>query len=125
MEDDVAVVSFSTNDRPHDRITGQSFVVTNVLIAGETNGDRLANEAGQIVTDVPATPPVAENDCSEIGEAESVIQFAIGEQANFGRDARTMELELDTAVETEPPRRLSAFTRRDRPSRPALSPLSF
>jgi hypothetical protein len=65
---------------------GQSFGVIDVLVASETPKDRLSNEAGQFVADVPATPTIAEDGCGEIREAESVIQFAIGEQATVGRD---------------------------------------
>jgi len=73
---------------------------------------------------VAAAPAVAEHGHSQIGEAESVVQFAIGDQATVGRNARTMKLELDPAVETEPQRRLAAFTLRVRHSKSALSLLS-
>jgi hypothetical protein len=63
---------------------GQSFGVIDVLIASETPKDRLSNEAGQFVANVPATPAIAEDGRSEIRETENVVQFAIGEQATVG-----------------------------------------
>jgi hypothetical protein len=76
------------------------------------------------LADVPAASTIAEDGCSKIRKAETVVQFAIGEQATVRRDARTVEFELDPAVETEPQRSLAAFTLRVHHSALASSPLS-
>jgi hypothetical protein len=40
-------------------------------------------------------------------EAESVVEFAIGQQSGIGRDPRAMELKLHAAVEIEPKRTIA------------------
>ena len=120
----IALQTVTADDSAHDWIMGQPFSVVDVLVAGETTENRLTNEAGQFVADVPATPTIAEDGRGEIRETENVVQLPIGEQATVGRDASAMELELDPAVETQPQMRLLAFTLRVRHSKSALSPLS-
>jgi hypothetical protein len=43
-------------------------------------------------------------------EAESVIEFAIGQQSGIGGDSRAKELKLQAAVENEPERTIDRFT---------------
>jgi hypothetical protein len=90
---------------------GQPLGVVDILVAGETPENRLAQERAQAVADIPAASAIAEHGCGEIRETKSVVQFAIGEQATIRRDTSAMEFELDPAVETEPQSRLLAFTR--------------
>ncbi len=95
----VAVVSLTTNDRAHDRIGSQPLGVVDILVAGETNKDRLPQECGQTVVDISAASALAEDGRGEIRETDNVVQFAIGEQATVRRDAGAMKFELDPAVE--------------------------
>jgi hypothetical protein len=89
-----------------------------------TAEDRLTNEAGQFVADVPATPTIAEDGRGEIRETENVVQVAIGEQATVRWDAGAAKFELDPAVEAGPQNRVFAFTLRVLHLTPAPSPLS-
>ena len=59
------------------------------------------------------------------GQAEGVVQLAIGEQPAVRGDPSTMEFQLDPAVEGDPERRLLGFTRRVRHSGLAPPPLSL
>jgi hypothetical protein len=70
-----------------------------------------------------AAPPLAESCHSHVSQAEGIIQLAVGEQAAVRSDPRTVELELDPAVEGNP-KRLVRFTRRVRHPRPAPPALS-
>ena len=47
----------------------------------------------------------------DVGQAERVIQLAIGQQPAIGGDAGTVELQLQTAVEIEPESIGFRFTR--------------
>ena len=77
-----------------------------------------------MVPDVPAAPPLAECRGGHRGQAKGIVQLAIGEQAAVGGDPRTVEFELDPAVEGDP-KRLLPFTRRVRHPGPAPPPLSL
>ena len=77
-----------------------------------------------MVLDVPASPTLAERRDGHCGQAEGVVKLAIGEQAAVRSDPRTIEFELDPAVEGDP-KRLLPFTRRVRHPRPAPPPLSL
>ena len=120
----VAIQTVTADDSAPDRIMGQPFSVVDVLLAGETTENRLTNEARLFVADIPATSTIAEHGCGEIRETKRAVQLTIRYQASVGRDAGTVELELDPAVEAQPQMRLLAFTLRVRHSTPALSPLS-
>jgi hypothetical protein len=103
----------------------QAFGVVDVLVASQTTENRLTYEAGQFVADVPAAPTIAEDPRGEIRETENVIQFAIGEQAAVGRDASTVELELDPAIENGLQSGVFAYTLHVRHCRAASLPPSL
>ena len=66
--------------------------------------------------------PSARADAADRGQAEGVVQLAVGEQAAVGGDPGAVELELQAAVEGDP-QGLFRFTRRVRhpaPARPLL-----
>jgi hypothetical protein len=74
------------------------------------------------VPDVPAAPAFGERRCGYGGEAEGVVQLALGEQAAVGGDPGPMELELEATVERNP-QGLFRFTRRVRHAAPVKPPL--
>jgi hypothetical protein len=51
---------------------------------------------------VPARASISQILPRDYHQAEHVIQLAIGQQSCIGRDAGTVELQLETAVEIEP-----------------------
>ena len=111
------------DDGAHRRIAGEPLGIVDVFVAGEAAVDRLAQQAQQMVADVLATTTLAEGRCGHRGQVEHIVQLAVGEQSAVGGDPRTVELELDAAVEGDPKRPVR-FTRRVRHPRPAPSPLS-
>ena len=109
------------HDGAHSRIAGEPFGIVDVFIAGEAAVDRLAQQAEQPVANVLSAPTLAERRGGHRGQAEGVVQLAIGEQAAVRGDPSTMEFELDPAVEGDPKRWLLGFTRRVRHPGPAPS----
>src|SRR3954468_9885883 len=80
------------------------------LVAGEAAVDRLAQEAEQAVADVLAAPAFGESRHGHRGQAEGVVQLAVGEQAPIRGDPGAVELELEATVEGDP-QGLFGFTR--------------
>jgi hypothetical protein len=64
------------------------------------------------VAHVLAAAAIEELRDRDLGKPQDVIQLTVGEQAAVGGDPGTVELELDTAVESGPQRQLFGFTRR-------------
>ena len=59
--------------------------VVDVLVAGEAAVDRLSQQAEQPVADVLPTPALGESRHGHRGQAEGVVQLAVGEQAAIPR----------------------------------------
>lgn len=59
------------------------------------------------------------------GQAERVIQFALGEQPRVGRYAGTVKFQLETAVENEPRSAQIRVTRRVRDDYPQFNDISL
>ena len=116
------VDALPADDGAHRRIAGEPLGVVDVLVAGEPAVDRLAQQAEQPVADVLAAPALGEGRCGHRGQAEGVVQLAVGEQAAVGGDPGAVELELEPAVEGDP-QGLFRFTRRVRHPAPARPPL--
>jgi len=77
------------------------------------------------VANVLSAPTLGKSQRGYRGQAEGVVQLAIGEQPTIRGDPSAMEFQLDPAVEGDPERRLFAFTRRVRHSGLAPPPLSL
>ena len=110
------------DDGAHGRVAGEPLGVVDVLVAGEPAVDRLPQQAEQPVPDVLPAPALGEGRRGRRGQAEGVVQLAVGEQAAVGGDPGAVELELEAAVEGDP-QGLFRFTRRVRhpaPARPLL-----
>jgi hypothetical protein len=54
------------------------------------------------MTDVFAVTTVRQCCTGQIGQSDSVIEFAVGEQSSVGRDAAAVELKLQAPVEIDP-----------------------
>jgi hypothetical protein len=116
------VHTLPADDGAHGRVAGEPCGVVDVLVAGEPAVDGLPQQAEQPVADVLPASAFRERRCSYSGEAEGVVQLAVGEQAAVGGDPGAVELELEPAVERDP-QGSSRFTRRVRhpaPARPLL-----
>ena len=86
------VHTLAADDGAHHRIAGEPLGIVDVFVAGEPAVDRLAQQARQLVPDVPAAPPLAECRSAHRGQAKRVVQLAIGEQAAVRSDLGTVEL---------------------------------
>src|SRR5271170_7052471 len=73
---------------------------------------------------VPAGARIGKHIGTRVGQAQRVIQLAIGQQPGIGSDHAAAKLENQTPVEIEPQRTPVRFTRRVRHRRPAWSPTS-
>ena len=97
-----ALDSLAADDPAHRRITPQPVGVVDVLVSGKPTEHRLAQHAHQIVATVPARATVNQVLLRDGHQAERVIKLAIGQQSGIRGDARTVKLQLETAVEIEP-----------------------
>ena len=95
----------------HRRIMGEAFSVVDILIPGEAAEHRLAQQTGQQVAGVLATAAFRKRRAGQIGEAERVVQFPLGQQAGVGRDPAAVEFQLQPPVEIDPQRPIIRFTR--------------
>jgi hypothetical protein len=74
-------------DRPtadelaHNRIAAKPVGVVNVLVAGETREDRLAQETRETMTTVPTGASVCDQSRCHVGQADGVVPFAMQQQA--------------------------------------------
>ena len=107
----IALDRLAADEPAHCRITPQPVSVVDVLVSRKPTEHRLAQHAHQIVATVAARAAVNQMLPRDGHQAERVIEFAIGEQACIGGDARTVELKLEAVVEIEPESIGLRFTR--------------
>ena len=96
------VDALPADDGPHRRIAGEAFGVVDVFVAGEAAVDGLAQQAKQPVANVPSAPTLGKSRRGYRGQAEGVVQLAVGEQPTVRGDPSAMEFQLDPAVEGDP-----------------------
>ena len=110
-------------DHPaHRRIAAQPVGVVHVLVAGQPPEHRLAQQADQPMATVLAGARVGQRIGTRVGQAQRVIQLAIGQQPGIGGDRGAAKLQHQTTVEIEPQSAPVRFTRRVRHRRPVRSP---
>ena len=109
----------------HHRIPTEVVGVVDVLVACEAREDRLAQEADEAVATILTGASVGKSHRRHVGQAQSVVEFAVKQQTTVGTDGRFLERELDGAVELEPQRVGIRLTRRVRFQIPAPSWLSY
>ncbi len=66
------------------------------------------------MTPVLASTQIRQHRPAEIGQAENLVQLAIGQEPSIGGDPATMEFQLQAAVEIDPQRWEFGFTHRIR-----------
>ena len=82
----------------------QTFGVVHVLVSGKPAEHRLPQQADQRMSPILAGACVGKHVPRHRAEAKSVVEFAIGQQPSIRSDPRTMELQLQAAIEIEPQR---------------------
>ena len=85
--------------------------VIDILLSGETAEHRLPELRRQGLVIVLAGPQVGQHLSGYLGQAKGIVQFPEGEQPGIRRDPRTMELQLEAAVESDPQIARFQFTR--------------
>ena len=111
----------TTADNPaHRRITTQAVGVVHVLVTTKAAEDGLPEQALHRVLSVLARARINEFIAGHDSQTEGFIEFAIGQQSGVGRDAGTVELKLQAAVEIDPQWLAFGITRRGHGSCPLL-----
>ena len=72
----------------------------------------MAKQTDDTVPTVLAGPAVSQDITRQYGQAQGIVEFAVGEQAGVGCDPRTVELQLQPSVETGPKWAAIRFTLR-------------
>src|SRR4051812_30588343 len=98
--------------------------IVHILVARQAPEDRLAELAQQGMASVRAGAGVREDISSGLAQTKDIVEFAAGQQTAIRRDLRSVELQLETAVERQPKINTLRFTQRRFPSRHLSSPVS-
>ena len=106
------IKALAVDDGSHRWITRQSLGIVHVLVSGQASKHRLAQQARQEVARVRATPQVRPRRPAEIGEAENLVQLAVGQQTGVGGDLAPVGFQLEATIEIAPKRRWFRFTHR-------------
>ena len=101
-------MTLPADDGAHRRIAGEPLGIVDVFVAGEAAVDRLAQAGRAAGGGCSSHADLGEGRCGHRGQAEHIVQLAVGEQAAVGGDPGPVELELEAAVEGDPERRLLA-----------------
>ena len=109
-----ALDSLAADDPPHRGIAPEPVGVVHILVSGEPSKDGLAKQTDDTVPTVLAGPAVSQDITRQYGQAQGIVEFAVGEQAGVGCDPRTVELQLQPSVETGPKWAAIRFTLRVR-----------
>lgn len=85
--------------------------VVDILVSGEAAEHRLPELRRQSVAVVLAGPAVGQHLSGHLGQAKGVVQLTEGEQTRIRCHPRSVKLQLETAVETDPQIGQFRFTR--------------
>ena len=94
-----ALDSLAADDPPHRGIAPEPVGVVHILVSGEPSKDGLAKQTDDTVPTVLAGPAVSQDITRQYGQAQGIVEFAVGEQAGVGCDAGLLAYrELDDAL---------------------------
>ena len=102
----------AADDPPHGGITAQTVGIVHVVVATKTAKEGLAELPDHAMPPVLSGTAVLEKTPGNLGQAKDIVKLPIGEKSSVGSDLGTVELKLQSTVEIDPQRGLSAFTRR-------------
>jgi len=108
------IKALAVHDGSHRRVERQPFGIVHVLVSGQAAEHRLAQQARQQVARVLAAPQVRQRRPGDLGQAENIVQLAVGQEASVRGDLPAVEFQFQAAVEIDPQMGLSGFTRRVR-----------
>ena len=96
-----ALCRFAADNPAHRWIVAQALGVVHVLISSETTKHRLPQQTDQRMATVLAGARIGEYLDCHLGQAERVIEFAVGQQSCIGGDDRAAKLQHQATVEIE------------------------
>jgi len=102
----------------------QALGVVHILVSGKATKYRLPEQPGQCVPTILASACVGQHITRHPGQADCVVEFAIGQQPSIGGHHGTAKLEHQAAVKVEPNSIRFRFTRRVHHRRLAQSTIS-
>ena len=106
-------------DPPHDRVEAEPVGIVHVVVPAKASENGLAELPDKTVTTILPTMGVRECFPGNLGQSDRIIQFPIRQQPGVGRDLGTVELKLQSEVETGPKWSAIRFTLRvPHPNRP-------
>ncbi len=106
-----AVVAHHVADR---RATRQSLGIVHALVSAQASKQRSARQTGWPMPRVLASTQIRQRRPGDLGQPESFVQRAVGRNPSVRGDLAALEFQLQAAVEIDPRRSLSWFTRRVR-----------
>src|SRR3954470_6354428 len=102
----------ATHHPAQGRIMREPVGIVHILVSGAPPEDRLAELSNQGMSSVRAGAGVRQHLSSGLAQTKGIIKFAAVQQPAIGRDLRSVELQLETAVERQPKSSVLRFTRR-------------
>ena len=96
------IKALAVHDGSHRRVARQSLGIVHVLVSGQAPKHRLAQQARQQVARVLASTQVRQRRPTEVGQAENIVQLAVGQEPSVRRDPAAMEFQLQAAVKIDP-----------------------
>jgi hypothetical protein len=108
------IKALAVHDGSHRRVTRQSLGIVDILVSRQTAEHRLAQQTGWQMPRVLAAPQIRQRRPGNLGQAENIVQLAVGQEASVRGDLAAVKFELQVTVEIDPQMRLSGFTRRVR-----------
>ena len=102
----------ATHHPAHSWIMRQPVCIVHVLVPRQASEHRLAELSNQGMASVRAGAGVRQHLSSGLAQSQGIIKFAAGQQTTIRRDLRSVELQLETAVERQPKSSVLRFTRR-------------
>lgn len=97
-------------DLPHRWIDGKPFRVVGILVTRHAAVHGLPQQGRHRVPHVLPRPPVVEQTSRRRGQAQHIIEFAIGQEPRVAGHLGAVELKLQAAVKADPQDVLCAFT---------------
>jgi len=105
-----ALDRLAADDPAYGRVARQPVGVVYILVSGKPTKHRLAQHAHEIMSAIPARTRIDKVLPCDSHQTKRVIKLAVGQQSGIGGDARTVELQLEAAVEIGPESIASGFT---------------
>jgi hypothetical protein len=85
-------------------VQGKRFGIIGVIVTGQTAVDELSEQRNEVASDISAGTAFREIAGSDMGQAQGIIQFSIGQMSRAGGDSGAAKFQADLGVELDPRR---------------------